>query len=121
MMCGPKISARMQPEAMIAVLIVDVAEKIFIGRDTERGSTAAPLDLKAAVRFDFRKIADLSGVSHDVTVAHDTAPAATGAGNEQGCQECDRNLIHNSTVTCEMSAGAGLDSRICRTGLISKS
>ena len=42
-----------------------------------------PFDLKTAIRFDFGKVSHLSSVGLDVTVAHDTAPAATGARQKQ--------------------------------------
>src|SRR5882672_3613188 len=103
-MRGPNVSVRVEPEPMVNVLIVDVAQKIFIGRDAERRRTAAPLDLKSAVGLNFGKIADRSSVSDDVTIAHDAAPAAAGCDQKHAGQESDRSLIHNSTVACEMLA-----------------
>jgi hypothetical protein len=47
-----------------------------------------------------------------VTVAHNTAPAATSGRKNQPGQESDRYLIHNSTLTDEMTRRAVLDSRI---------
>jgi len=38
---------RVQPQPMVDVLVVDIAQKIFISRDAERGWAAAPLDLKS--------------------------------------------------------------------------
>ena len=75
----PKISARMHAQAMIDILVADVAEKIFVGGDAEGGWTAPPFDFKTAVGFDLGKIADRAGVGDNVAVAHDSAPTATGA------------------------------------------
>ena len=97
----PKISARVQSEPMVNVLIVDVAEQIFIGGDAERRRTAAPLDLKSAIGLDFGKIADRPSVGDNVTVANNAAPAAAGSRKNQAGQESDRSLIHNSTVIDE--------------------
>src|SRR6266849_5728090 len=112
----PQISPRMQPKAMIDIFIADVAQEIFIGGDAERRRTGPPLDLKAAIRFDFGKIADCAGVRHDVAIAHNAAPAAAGGQENQGGEESDRNLIHNSTLADEMNPSAGLDSRISAGG-----
>ena len=103
----------MQPQPTVDVLVVDIAQKIFISRDAQRGRAAAPLDLKSAIGLNFGKIGNLSRVGHDVTVAHDTAPAATAGGQEQRGQGCDRCLIHNSTVADETRLERGLDSGIC--------
>src|SRR5438067_10624713 len=100
---------------MVNVLIVDVAQEVFVGRDAERRRTAAPLDLKSTIGLNFGKIADRSSVSDDVTVAHDAAPAAAGRDQKHAGQESDRSLIHNSTLADEMTWVAGLDSRICQS------
>src|SRR6266513_3510362 len=93
---------RVQPQPMVDVLTVDVAQKIFIGGDAERGRTAVPFDLKSAIGLNFGKIADRTCVSHNVTVAHNTAPAAAGSDQNQAGQESDRSLIiHNSTLADE--------------------
>ena len=81
---------------MIDVLVVDVTEKILVGSDAERWRAAPPFDLKSAVGFDFGEIADRAGIGHDMTVAHNTAPATSGSDQKQAGQESDRNLIHNS-------------------------
>ena len=86
---------------MVDVLIVDVAQKIFIGGDAERGRTAAPFDLKSAIGLDFGKIADRSCVSHDVAVADDTAPASARSRKNEAGQESDRYLIHNGALADE--------------------
>src|SRR5260370_30155290 len=112
---------RVQAQSMVDVLIVDIAQKIFISRDAERGWAAAPLDLKSAIGLNFGKIADRTCVSHNVTVAHNTAPAAAGRDQNQAGQESDRNLIHNSTLADEMRRPAGLDSRIWRDRSILRS
>src|SRR6266480_3925676 len=104
---------RVQPQPMVDVLTVDVAQKIFIGGDAERGRTAVPFDLKSAIGLNFGKIADRTCVSDNVTVAHNTAPTAAGSQKNQPGQESDRNLIHNSTLADETRRPAVLDSRIC--------
>ena len=106
----PQISPRMQPKATIDIFIADVAQEIFIGGDAERRRTGPPLDLKAAIRFDFGKIADRTRVSHNVTVADDAAPAAAGGQKDQAGEESDRNLIHNSTLADETTSAEALDS-----------
>src|SRR5437588_6380815 len=97
---------------MIDVLTIDVAQKIFIGGDAERGRTAAPLDLESAVGLNFGKIADRSRVSDNVTVTDDTAPAAARGRKNQADQKSDRYLIHNSTLADETTRPGGLDSTI---------
>src|SRR5437588_7181011 len=115
MMRWPNISARVQTQPMIDVLVADVAEQVLIGRDTERRRAAAPFDLKTSAGFDFGKIADRPGVRDDVAVANDSAPTAAGGRQNQREEETDRSLIHNSTiVTDEMTSVAALDSRIVR-------
>src|SRR5260370_1164136 len=42
----------MQPKAIVDLSAVDVAEKIFIGRNAQSRRTAAPLDLKCDIRVD---------------------------------------------------------------------
>ena len=103
---------RVQPEPMVDVLTVDVAQKIFVGGDAERGRTAAPLDLKSAISLDFGKITDRPGISDNVAVTYNTAPAAAGGRKNQASQESDRYLIHNSTLADETSRPVGLDSTI---------
>ena len=100
-MRGPNVAMRVQPQPMVDVLVVDIAQKIFISRDAERGWAAAPLDLKSAIGLNFGKIADRTCVSHNVTVAHNAAPAAAGSDQNQAGQESDRNLIHNNTLADE--------------------
>src|SRR5438132_2324517 len=102
---------RVQPQPVVDVLIVDVAQKIFVGRDAERRRTAAPFDLKSAVGLDFGKIADRTRVSHNVTVADDAAPAAAGGQKDQAGEESDRNLIHNSSLADETTSAPVLDSK----------
>src|SRR5438477_10779060 len=103
---------RVQSKPVVNALIVDVAEKIFIGSDAERGRTAAPFDLEAAVGLNFRKITDRSRVSDNVTVTDDTAPAAARGRKNQADQKSDRYLIHNSTLADETTRPGGLDSTI---------
>src|SRR5467141_4044971 len=105
---------------MVDVLVVDIAQKIFISRDAQRGWAAAPLDLKSAIGLNFGKIADRTCVSHNVTVADNTAPAAAGDYQKQAGEESDRNLIHNSTLADETRPSAVLDSNIWREWSISR-
>ena len=112
---------RVQPQPMVDVLIVDVAQKIFISGDAERGRAAAPFDLKSAVGLNFGKIANRPGVSDNVAVTHNATPATAGGKENQAGAKSDRKLIHNSTVTGEMRGSSRLDSRIFEIGAISRS
>jgi hypothetical protein len=68
----------MQPKATVDLFAVDVAEKIFIGRNAQSRPTATPLDLKCAIRVDFRKCGDCSLISCDLPIASDSDPMAAG-------------------------------------------
>src|SRR5437868_7277285 len=109
---------RMQPQPVVDVLVIDVAQKIFVGGDAERGRTAAPFDLKSAIGLNFGKIADRSSVSDDMTIAHDAAPAAAGRRKNEAGQESDRYLIHNSTLPDEMTSAPALDSYFLNLQLV---
>ena len=85
---------RAQPQPTVDVLVVDIAQKIFISRDAERGWAATLLDLKSPIGLNFGKIGDRTCVRHNVTVTHDPAPAAAGSHQNQAGQESDRSLIH---------------------------
>jgi hypothetical protein len=43
----------MESKSAVNVLIGNVAEQIFIGRNTQSRCATAPLDLKCAIGFDF--------------------------------------------------------------------
>jgi hypothetical protein len=109
---------RVQPQPMIDVLAVDIAQKILISGDAERWRTAAPLDLKPAIGLNFGKIADRSSVSDDMTITHDAAPAAAGRRKKEASQESDRYLIHNSTLADEMTSAPALDSYFLNLQLV---
>ena len=87
----------MKSQPVIDIFGGDIREEIFVGRDAERRRTALPLDIKTAVRFDFGKIGHAPGVGDDMTIADDSAKAATGGDQNHGCEESYRSLIHNST------------------------
>src|SRR5689334_19252538 len=102
---------RMQAQAVIVVLISNILKKVLVGRDTERGRAGAPFDLKTAVSFDLREIANRAGIGHNMAVAPDPADM-TADGKEQSGYECESKLFHGVWFSDEMKQLPTLDSRI---------
>jgi hypothetical protein len=73
----------MESKPAVDILIINVGEQIFIGRNTQCRRAAAPLDLKCAIGFDFRECCDCSLIGRDVAVAPYPDPMATGETNAE--------------------------------------
>jgi len=101
----------MQPEPTVDVLIVDVAEKIFVGCNAERGRAAAPFNFESAVGFDFRKWTDRALIRDDMSVPSDAGHPTAACEKGQSREKCDCSPVHNNVVLVdEMNSLALLDS-----------
>ena len=103
-MSRPNLFPRAQTKRVTVDVTLDVSEKIFVCRDTERGRSILPFDVKCAAGVDIRKSTDRTLISFYIPIAPDSDPPASGEQNNAGDKYGD--LLHWKHASCYYDAAS---------------
>src|SRR6059036_2641067 len=96
------------------LVVVDVAKKVFIRRDTESRRATFPFDLERAAGVNVSKGADRAFICLDTAVASNPDPVASGDQSNACGKKYDRDLLHGKSPPVNtMRQRPAPDSRIC--------
>jgi hypothetical protein len=88
------VLTRAQTQCIVRNIILNVRQQIFVGRDSESGRSALPLNLESAARVHVGESGDWSFLSLDLAIASDAGQMTSENQNDTPGKQNDRDLSH---------------------------